>query len=342
VNVAFDLTTALVGDPSPTRFPPRQAIVTMGTFDPTSSYVIGAAGWSGPLRIVDAGRGAEAPSTGLPTSGASFPAWSPDGRTIAYSGDVATDGNGHPVSGNLYVTARNGDALDFAPPTRVHDESTLAGAAEGHGTDSHPVWSPDSSRIVFQHGPRTFSFIPGTSQIPEGALYVMTPDGSDVRRLDNLDGGPSGTSAYWPSFAPYITDEGGGHRYYWVAFYSRRDYGNTILGARTFRQLWIGAIDASASSGDPSFVPYWLPGQDRDVNNVSAYWASEPCRVTGSSCGSGGECCSGSCDSSAPDSVGMCVPPRAGECRQEGETCGGPGECCAGECVGNVCLPAPG
>lgn len=330
----FDLTTSLAADPAPMRFGAGPALITSGTFDPTGRRMVGMAGWSGRLLVMDAETGAEAPSTGLPGAGASFPFWSYDGASVLYAGNATLDGNGHPISGDIFRIARSGDTLDFTGETRLHEGASLASAPEGGACDSHPVYSPDDSLVVFQHGPRTFSFIPGDPTIPAGALYAMAPDGTGLVRLDNIDGGPTGTSAYWPSFAPYITDEMDGSRYLWVAFYSRRDYGNAIAGARGVRQLWIGAIDTSRT-GDPSMVPYWLPGQDRDVNNVSAYWAPEPCRVTGTSCGSAGECCSMRCEL-GPDEEPICQPPT--ECRSEGETCGADADCCDGRCEGNVCI----
>ena len=283
---------------------------------------------------MDATTGLEASATGLPAGGASFPFWSYDGGSVLYAGNAALDRFSHPISGDVYRIARTAGTLDFTGETRLHEGASLEGAPEGGTCDSHPVYAPDDSLIVFQHGPRTFSFIPEEPTIPAGALYAMAPDGTDLVRLDALNGGPSGSSAYWPSFAPYITDEMGGSRYYWVAFYSRRDYGNAIAGARGARQLWIAAIDPSRT-GDPSFAPYWLPGQDRDVNNVSAYWAPEPCRVTGTTCSSAGECCSMRCEAGT-DGVPICQPPAV--CRSVGETCGAGGDCCEGRCEGNVCI----
>lgn len=331
----FDLTTSLAADPAPMRFGAGAALITSGSFDPTGDHMVGMSGWTGPLIIMDANTGMGMPATGLPTSGASFPFWSYDGNSVLYAGNATGDVSGHPVSGDVYVTPRAADgSMAFGPEVRLHEGASLSGAFEGGTCDSHPVYSPDDAIVVFQHGPRTFSFIPGEPTIPAGALYAMAPDGTDLTRLDNATGGAAAASAYWPSFAPYVTDEREGHRYYWLAFYSRRPYGNTLAGAHDVRQLWIAAVD-TAASGDPSFVPYWLPGQDRDVNNVSAYWAPEPCRVTGTSCGSSGECCSARCEL-GPDETPICQPPT--ECRSTGETCGADADCCDGRCEGNVCI----
>lgn len=342
-GMSFDLTTSLAADPAPTRFPPVAAPITAGTFDPTGTRLIGQAGWSGPLLIVDATTGAQLPAVGLPGSGASFPSWSPGaGDRVAFMGNVATHpSDGHPIDGDLFVMPRTGD-LEFGGATMIHDGASLAGAPEGGTTDSHPNWSPDAAYLVFQHGTRTFSFVPGSGEVPPGALYRIAPDGSGLVRLDQANGGAGASSAYWPTFAPYETSEAEGHTYHWVAFYSRRDYGNAIAGSRGLRQLWVAAIDVDApADSDPSFVPYWLPGQATNVHNIAAYWAPEPCRTTGSSCGTSSECCSELCEE-GPDGAPVCAPPPETECRRTGMTCGSDADCCApGTCVGNRCFEPP-
>ncbi len=337
----FDLTTSLAGDPSPTRHAPVATRLLTGTFDPTGNLLVGMAdGWAGAMMIADANTGADSGIGGLPSSGVSFPSWSPNGASIAYAGNAAVaPGDGQPVDGDILVLPRATETpLTFGAPVMLHDGASLAGAPEGGTCDTHPVWSPDDALLVFQHGQRAFSFVPGTGEVPPGALYAMRPDGSSLVRLDNFAGGPTSASAYFPNFAPYVTNEDDGHRYYWVAFYSRRDYGNERAGARNLRQLWVGAIDVDATGGDPSFVPYWIPGQDRTVHNIAAYWAPEPCRPTGVGCSTSSECCSDICD---PD-ADVCAPPPEEMCRRDGETCGGTDDCCGeAECVANVCIGPP-
>ena len=65
----------------------------------------------------------------------------------------------------------------------------------------------------------------------------------------------------------------------WLVFYTTRDYGNASAGTKGTqrRQLWVTAIDkAKLANGDPSSVPYWLPDQDVNTANMSAYWALPP------------------------------------------------------------------
>ncbi len=50
------------------------------------------------------------------------------------------------------------------------------------------------------------------------------------------------------------------------------------------RQLWVTSIRAGAAAGDPSSVPYWLPGQDSTSDNAAARWAPTACRANAASC----------------------------------------------------------
>ena len=63
-------------------------------------------------------------------------------------------------------------------------------------------------------------------------------------------------------------------------FYSLRDYGNALAGTKGTqrRQMWVTAIDKSklGTGVDPSTVPYWLPLQDSQTENMSAFWALPP------------------------------------------------------------------
>ena len=229
-----------------------------------------------------------------------------------------------------------GDA--FGAPIVVHTGAALGSSPEGGATDSHPTWSPDSQFLAFGHAPHSRSDGGGGMDIP-GAIYVTRATaGSAPVRLDHAVG-PGTPQSYWPTFSPFVTSEPTGEHLFWLAFISRRDYGNaTAVGTRgsTRRQIWVTAVSADAT-GDPSHVPYWLPGQNPAVQNMAGQWAPLPCRTNGASCSVSGECCSGACD----PGTHTCQP--MSTCRSAGQTCGGSGDCCMGlTCIGNVCAVPPG
>jgi Tol biopolymer transport system component len=84
------------------------------------------------------------------------PAWSPDGKSIAYNRRSFADEN-HPGPFEIWVMRANGSHAHFV----------------ARGTD--PAWSPDGRRLAF-----TGPFTPRASR-PE--IYVMNADGSHKRRL---------------------------------------------------------------------------------------------------------------------------------------------------------------
>jgi hypothetical protein len=130
----------------------------------------------------------------------------------------------------------------------------------------------------------------------------------------------------------------------WIAFTSGRDYGNAEAGtlgapAAFGRQIWVTAITLpndeipTSIDGDPSQVPFWLPGQNTTLENLGAYWAPLPCVATGEGCSLSSECCSAYCTAS------ICEPTPADSCREVTESCGSSDECCRGlVCLGNTCV----
>lgn len=295
VDLSEDTTT----DPPPMRYAPRTGIDT-ASFDPTGDLLLAAS--AGRLFVVDATSGTELSSSGLPAMGAAMPTWSPSGALVAWISS-SVDAEVEPAAPSTLQIAERapGDAMAFTGERTLHVGLSLEDAPEGGARDALPSWTPDDRFLVLQHGAQAF-----TSGAPEalGALYLVAVEDGSVHRLDAASGGSDAAQAFWPTVSPFITQEADPsgrstiRPVYWIAFHSRRDYGNALAGTwgRRVRQLWITAVDASPEDGvDPSTPPVWLPGQETDIDNVAAYWAPEPCRGAGQSCADGSECCSGSC-----------------------------------------------
>src|SRR4029077_7283177 len=88
----------------------------------------------------------------------SDPAWSPDGKKIAFMSN--RDG------GDIEIYVMN---VDGSQQTRL---------TNAPGRDAHPSWSPDGKNIYFQS--------PRDGGMPQ--IYVMKADGSGQRRLTHNAG----------------------------------------------------------------------------------------------------------------------------------------------------------
>jgi Tol biopolymer transport system component len=100
------------------------------------------------------------------TDGGEYPSWSPDGTRIAFNANLTGD---HV----MYIVNADGSNL-----------VDLSVVGEGWQVD----WSPDGRSVLFASGRDQAA--PGYDDI-----YVMRPDGSDIRRLTNQ-------KAYTPAWSP--------------------------------------------------------------------------------------------------------------------------------------------
>jgi TolB protein len=120
---------------------------------------------------------------GLPANGVcrEVPAWSPNGKQIAFECVVLQSVSGNPYLGHICVMNQDGShvrQLAQTPTTRV--------------ADSAPAWSPDGRHIAFQRAVRN-----ERGETIRDGVFVMNADGSNPRRV-----APWGLRAAQPDWSP--------------------------------------------------------------------------------------------------------------------------------------------
>jgi Tol biopolymer transport system component len=103
-----------------------------------------------------------------------YPAWSPDGTKIAFMSQQP-NASGNDPNYDVYIVGIDGSGL-----TQLTDEP---------GSDGFPAWSPDGSLIAFSstrddcRNSTAADCLRSGDIGPYHSLYLMKPDGSDVRRV---------------------------------------------------------------------------------------------------------------------------------------------------------------
>jgi len=206
------------------------------------------------------------------------PFWSQDGSLFVFTSFA------QPNTGLYNTDGLNGDmkkggkiAIATASAAGINDDAKELVPRESGVTMFYPSISNDNKLVVFNKS--TCGTDPDMYQKSDGygnqscdgyddssaTLWIVKPNpGASAQRLDNANG-PASSGNSWPRFSP---DKGNfrGELIYWIAFSSRRPYGqqvNTSAQATNKPQLWIAAVrTGEVIVGDPSFAPVWLPTQN--------------------------------------------------------------------------------
>ena len=332
-----------------------------------------------PSRLYDPRDGGVLAAPGLDgvVGHALMPAFSPDGTRVVFN--HYDQGQGKSLGVMSFASATN----TFSNLVDVVGGGPDGGASDGGGRDAGaepylgwPYFLPDSKTVVYNtvdFGDYATWNDYGNEPDHHGDLFAVDVASQAITSLDAVNGINTATGQ---PYLPYGTAEAhlnyepttlpvavGG--YYWVVFTSRREYGNTITdtndpghssGAGPFeshpatrKKLWVAAIDLTATPGkDPSHPAFYLPGQEPLAGNMRGFWALDPCGQSGTSCGSGDECCTGFCRQTGVGDGGVllsCVPQPQG-CSQEFEKCTASGDCCGAadgyQCLNGFCAqPSP-
>ena len=144
------------------------------------AYGVGSYQRDYPLRITDVQTGK---TTDLKKNGVGV-SWSPDGKWIAYTGNILQGGSwygGVPCDGSILKTnLATGETVTLTgTPINVYDEKGEEWEMSG---DISPKWSPDGKLIAYRHIHKKTAK-GNKNLIGDDFLMVMSPDGSGQRKL---------------------------------------------------------------------------------------------------------------------------------------------------------------
>jgi hypothetical protein len=179
------------------------------------------------------------------------------------------------------VTFSNG-SFNFGAPKVLVAANTSDNPDTGKN-NLLPAVSPDNSVVAFTRAAGWWSIKTQTSLLNlSGQIAMVRRSDSQVIELVNGSNGPGTTmSSTWPQWAPTM-----GKKYAWLAYASERSYGHLLTpqnkscgsmvqGQGSCKQLWVMAIDITkmqSGTADPSFAPFWIPGQSIHAQYVSPQW----------------------------------------------------------------------
>lgn len=304
-------------------------------------------------------------STGWPAGlRAAFPAFSPDGKGIAftaYTGASIVDPAGS--------DQRTLGYMPFDKTTNTFGQVKLLYTPDQSYQALYPAFLPTNDALIFEkqivsngrdYGGTRAGGDSGdaANHGAQGELWWVQTNvnGTPIAtRLNALNGYKAdGTTSYLPhganghdpgveeslNYEPTVNPVPSGG-YAWVVFTSRRMYGNVatmnpwwsdpryhdLTTDPTPKKLWVAAIDLESGAVDPSHPAFYLPAQELLAGNARGYWVVDPCKADGNGCASGDECCGGYCRPAGDGGALVCsnvVP----QCAQEFEKCSTSADCC--------------
>ncbi len=301
------------------------------------------------------------------------PAFSPDTKHVAF--DL--------MGGTIQGTTGNDTqlvAMDFDATTHDFTNLKVLATMQNGNRAGFPSFFPTNDAVAFhrQLVPSAGAEF-GTRSGAQAQIWWSDLGSGTARSLDALNGlDANGTSSYLPTgphnhgqgrstppndatlnYEPTVNPVSSGG-YIWVVFTSRRLYGNvamtdpwqsdpryydnTTLANATTKKLWVAAIDLNATPGtDPSHPAFYLPAQELLAGNARGFWVLNPCKVDGTSCMSGDECCNGYCEPSGNGGALVCANASPdNSCSTVQEKCAAAADCCnpANVCINGFCAQA--
>jgi hypothetical protein len=224
-----------------------------------------------------------------PGGATSMPDWSPDGSFVVFAA-YNSDTNYVRELGDDIVLASiveapvsyAGGSFTFGTPQVL----VAANSSDDPDTGVNnflPSISPDGSVVAFTRAAGWWSIKTQTSllNLSGQIMMVRRSDNTTIELVNGSNGVGTTLSSTWPQWAPTI-----GKKYAWLAYGSERPYGHELTpqnhscgamvqGQQSCKQLWVMAIDVTkmaSGTADPSFAPFWVPGQSINAQYVSPQW----------------------------------------------------------------------
>lgn len=386
------------------------AAMVFGAVNPTSTRMMSSAGaYSGDStsRLFDINGTVISGNNAPANLKAGYPSFAPDGKSVVFtfrggdakplanlSGDGSTvsmmtfDGNKTFSNFRNLVTPSGGPSVwpAFLPTGQngvVYEVETRTTSNGGYSYTRHDCECSTYSGATGELWWVSTGATPIATRLHRangydatGTTGVLPEEPTTGHAVYGGTNGPAGAGFYEQryNYEPTVLAQTIGG-YSWVAFTSRRQYGNVatinpyasdprydnISIDPTTKKLWVAAINSSPTPGtDPSWPAFYLPGQELIAGNSRAVFALEACHPAVASnpgpanlCDSDLDCCgapaTASCTLDPPPlanpPVKHCISTSAGTCRNVGESCLSTSQCCnavsGGVCANGVCTDPP-